>query len=113
MDSWHPLLSRGGRNNNWFLILMGKYQCLKRVGDVGLLLRYILKCDHYMRCQLNQELLYSQRIARDKSLIHNKDSMELHFNFIVSNPSILAVQGRSAFGPKGLLQGVSSNFTWD
>ena len=62
-----------------------------------------------MRGQLHQEMFWPTDSQKQFSLMHNMDSMEV----IVSNPSFLAVQGLSAFGPTGPLQGVSSKFTWD
>ena len=65
-----------------------------------------------MRCQLNQEMLWptnSQKQIFDTQ--YGQQGISLYV--IVSNPSSLAVQGLSAFGPTGPLQGISSKFTWD
>ena len=72
-----------------------------------------MKCDHFMKCQLNQEMLWPT--SRQKQLFEIHAQYGQHgtsLKVIVFNPSILAVR-LSSFGPTGPLQGVSSKFTWD
>ena len=65
-----------------------------------------------MRSQLNQEMLWpTNSLKQIFDTQYEQQGISLYV--IVSKSSILAVQGRRAFGPTGLLQGISSTFVWD
>ena len=98
-DSWHSASFRGGGGKAFYEI---KKQCFKCFGHDWRHLRYVVKCDHYMRYQLNHEMLWptnsQKQLLNTHYHAHRHGASRL---VIISSPSILAVNGLGPLEPQG------------